>query len=79
MHSQINLFIPQERLYSLNMISTDSDHLDDLATVNEAIEAECIDVAVRVLSVQQLIPPTEEEVTSDEFEPWGERVACSGQ
>lgn len=36
-------------------------------------------MAIRVLPVQQLVPPTEEEVTSDEFEPWGERVSCSAR
>lgn len=63
---------------NVNVDTTVSDnplvHLDD-PVINEIRERLCRHNTV-LLALEQLVPPAEEEVTSDELEPWSKEAAC---
>ena len=60
------------RLYSMGL-----DHLDNFATIRNARKRLCVDIAICASPFEELIPPAEEEVASNELEPGCEGVACA--
>ena len=49
-------------------------HLDNFGTIHNSGKALRNHLAISVFALQKLIPPPEEEVPSNELEPWSERV-----
>ena len=51
-----------------------SNHLHDLAAVDKTSKTLRVDFAVSSLACQELVPPSEQEVASDELEPRREGI-----
>ena len=50
-------------------------HLDNFTTVNQPSKALRPYFSRLVLTREQLVPPTEQEIASDELEPWRKQIA----
>ena len=52
-------------------------HTDNLATVNDPIQALCVDFAINTFSNNKFVPPSEQKVACNKLEPWREGVFWS--
>ena len=72
----VNIHTREHQAIEKNTILAASYHLHDLAPIDKTCEALSMDLALAVLTGQELVPPPEEEVARDELEPGRERVRC---
>ena len=51
-------------------------HLDDFTSVDQTSKALRPYLPRLVLTREQFVPPAEQEITSDELEPWRKQIPC---